>query len=457
MILGENEYFFLIESNILIVKNNKTIILFCLFLGILTNCTKSEPDIAVQNSLYKQYTVGNRNNLQENGSWWGENITKIVHKGGKAFTAVIDDVLSPRTAVLYEKKDNEEWVEGQSFVFSRFPNILIDLMGYVHVIGFEPFNFINDQFSGRLIDIKFNAQNTVSGAFTKTYITEDYRTTGLTLATASSVFCGAAIGNNGKILVAYNNSLKAGSVGINNSLAVRIFDGNSWTFESVASGMTSAYAYPFAFVSDSYYHVYAIEDDYDTYYLTAGLPYSNYCFRYGAVKHFQRPVSGGVWIETTLINLNETKTKKEIWDASLRIIDFHVDYSGTIHALLRYNTSSKPICYHYWKKEFESTWKNEIILPSELPKDNGLYWVKIWERNDHKLFYICYGSGGQISLSPLNSNSLQTISDLPGDYKPTPFVSSYRGGSPLEANLYIVVFPGFQIKAISLDVFTAGL
>ena len=74
-------------------------------------------------------------------------------------------------------------------------------MEYVHVIGFEPFNFINDHFR-RLIDIKFNAQNTVSGAFTKTYITEDYRTTGLTLATASSVFCGAAIGNNGKILVA---------------------------------------------------------------------------------------------------------------------------------------------------------------------------------------------------------------------------------------------------------------
>ena len=62
----------------------------------------------------------------------------------------------------------------------------------------------------------------------------------------------------------------------------------------------------------------------------------------------------------------------------------------------------------------ESTWKNEIILPSVSPKDNGLYWVKIWERNDHKLFYVCYGSGGQISLSPLNSNSLQTISDLPG-------------------------------------------
>lgn len=457
MIFGENECFFQIESNIIIVKNNKTIVLFCLFLGILTNCTKSKQDTAVeQTPLFKQYTVGNRNNSQESGSWWGENITKIVHKGGKAFTVVLDDVLSPRTAVLYEKKDNEEWVEGQSFVFSRIPNILIDLKGYVHVIGFEPFNYINDQFSGRLVDIKFNVQYTVSGAFTKSYITEDYRSAGLTLATASSVFCGAAIGNNGKILVAYNNSLKAGSIGINNSLAVRIFDGNSWTFESVASGMTSNYAYPFAFVSDSYYHVYAVEDDYDPYYLTAGLPYSNYCFRYGAVKHFQRPISGGAWTETTLLDFNETKTKKEIWDATLRIIDFHVDYSGTIHALIRYNTNAKPMCYHYTKKENESSWKSETILEAE-SQNKGLQWVKIWERNDHKLFYIVWISGSQLSLSPLNSNSLQTISDLQMDYKPTPFVSSYRGGSPLESNLYIVVYPGYKIKAISLDVFTAGL
>ena len=440
------------------MKNNKTIILFCLCLGILTNCTKSEPDIAVQNSLYKQYTVGNRNNLQENGSWWGENITKIVHKGGKAFTAVIDDVLSPRTAVLYEKKDNEEWVEGQSFVFSRFPNIIIDSKGYVHVIGFEPFNYSISQFSGRIIDVKFNAPNTVSGAFTKTYITEDYRTSGPTLATNSSVFCGAAIGNNGKILVAYNNSLKSGNTSINNSLGVRIFDGNTWTFESVASGMNSNYAYPFAFVSDSYYHVYAIEDNYDSYYETAGLPYSNYCYRYGSVKHFQRAVSGGAWTETTLINLNETMTKKEIWDAILRIIDFHVDSSGTIHAILRYNIGSKPICYHYTKKESESSWRSEIILESE-SLNKGLHWVKIWERNDHKLFYVSFSWGGQISLSQMNSNSLQPISNLQGDYKndPTPFVKSFRSGSPLESNLYIVVFSGSHtIKALSLDVFTSG-
>ena len=440
------------------MKSIKTILPFCLFFGILTCCTKSEEDTIVQNPLYKQYTVGNRDNSQDSGSWWGENISKIVHSGNKTFTVVLDNTLSPRTAFLYEKKDNEEWVEGQSFVFSRFPNILIDLMGYVHVIGFEPFDYLSSPFSGRIIDIKFNAPNTVSGAYTKTYITEDYRTSGPTLATNSTLFCGAAIGKNGNILVAYRNSLILNNSN-NNSLAVRIYNGNTWTFESVATGMTSNFAYPFAFVSDFYYHVYAIEDDYDPYYETAGLPYSNYCFRYGAVKHFQRPISGGPWTETTLINLNETKTKKEIWDATLRIIDFHVDFSGTIHALLRYNTGSKPMCYHYSKKESESSWKSETILEPE-SQNKGIHWAKIWERNDHKLFYICFSWGGQITLSQINSNSFHTISSLQGEYgdDPTPFVSSYRSGTPLGSDLFIVVYSGkYNIKALSLDVFTSEL
>ena len=445
------------------MKIYKIIFSFCLILGFLTYCKKIEPeksvpDDIVPTSLFKQYTIGNRDNSQDSGSWWGENITKIIHSGNKTFTVIIDNTITPRTAFLYEKKDNEEWVEGQSFVFSRFPNILIDLMGYIHVIGFEPFDYMSSQFSGRIIDIKFSTPNTITGAYTKTYITEDYRSSVPTLENFSTVFCGAAIGKNGNILVAYRNSVTLNNLN-NNSLAVRIFNGSTWTYECVASGMASNYAYPFAFVSDSYYHVYAIEDDYDPYYETAGLPYSNYCFRYGAVKHFQRPISGGVWTETTLLDLNVTKTKKEIWDATLRIIDFHVDYSGTIHALLRYNAGSKPICYHYSKKESETSWRSEIILESG-SQNKGIHWTKIWERNDHKLFYISFSWGGQITLSPIDSNSFHTISDLQGDYKndPTPFVSSYRSGSPLESNLFIVIYSGSNnIKALSLDVFASGL
>lgn len=91
-------------DDILIVMKKEAIISFFLLLGILTGCKKSEPENVAQNPFYKQYTVGNRNNSLDSGSWWGENITKIVHKGGKTFTAIIDDALSPRTVVLYGKE-----------------------------------------------------------------------------------------------------------------------------------------------------------------------------------------------------------------------------------------------------------------------------------------------------------------------------------------------------------------
>ena len=418
--------------------------------------TLSLPDNTT--AIFKQLFVGNRNNSQSSGSWWGENVTKVAYRDNKAFTFVFDKDLSPKTAFLYEKTDNNDWIEGQSFIFSRSPNIIIDLNGYVHVIGLEPFNYTTDPKSGRIIDVKFKNPNTVLGDYIKSYLTEDYRSVGISLSTFSSLWCGAAIGRNGNILVAYTNSLLENNPN-NHSIGARIYDGNIWTYETVASGLVSRFAYPFAFVSDSYYHVYAIEDDYDTYYTTAGLPYNTYCFRYGMVKHFQRPITGGPWAETTLLDFNTTKSKKEIWDAALRIVDFHVDYSGTIHALLRYNTASKPMCYHYWKKESDSSWNNEIILESE-SKMTGLHWAKIWERNDHKLFYILYFWGGQISLSPLNTSSLYTISELEGDYKydPTPFISSFRSGTQLGTNLYIVVYPGSnEIKAISLDIITSGL
>lgn len=447
-----------------------TIILFCFFIGFFTSCTKSVQnnasnggdsivnDTTVQKAIFKQFIVGTRDNSQESGSWWGENITKILHYGSKSFTIVIDNLQSPRTAYLYEKKDGEEWIEGQAFAFSRFPNILIDPNGYIHIIGFEAFDYLSDPYSGRICEIKFNTAETVMGAYTKNYLTDDYRATEQKLSNFASLFCGAAIGNNSKILVAYNNTLKLHSPN-NHSLGVRIFDGTSWTFESVTSNLTSNYAYPFAFVSDSYYHVYAVEDDYDAFYETAGTPYSNYCYRYGAIKHFQRPISGGAWIETTLLNLNDTKTKTQIWDATLRITDFHVDYSGTIHAILRYNTNSKPFCYHYSKKETESSWRSETILASE-SNNTGLPWAKIWERNDHKLFYVCYFWGGQILLNPINTTTLYKISNLEGNYKydPTPFISSSRSGTPLSSNLYISVYSGSNtIKALSLDVSTAGL
>jgi len=411
---------------------------------------------------FEQYTVGNRDNAQDSGAWWGENITKIAHYGNKTYTFVIDNSVVPRTAFLYEKTDDQEWIEGKSFVVSRPPNILIDSQGYVQVVGFEPFDSSASMYDGRLFYVKFNTAGAVTGDYTKTYITEDSRSGSPVLSTYATIYCGAAIGKDDQILVAYNNSVQWDTPDTH-SLGVRIYDpsSQSWSDETVAENMVSRHAYPFAFVSESYFHVFAIEDDYDTYYESAGPPYDEYPYRYGMVKHFQRPLSGGSWEETTLINFNESKTKEEIWDASLRIVDFHVDSANTIHALIRYTETGDyvPKCFHYTKKESESVWASEEILP-EINKTTGLYWSRIWERDDNELFYICYTWGQQIWLSPIKTNTLYTISNLEDQYNQdaTPFLSNVRSGTPLSSDIYMVIYSGsYEIKAKSVDVSTLGI
>ena len=435
-----------------------SLLLLCTVFSWLSGCF---PDSTIKLD-FEQHFVGNRDNSQDSGAWWGENITKIAHHGTKTYTFVIDKTVSPRTAFLYEKTDGEGWVEGQSFVVARPPNILVDSQGYVHVIGFEPFDSSVSVYDGQLSHVKFNAANTVTGAYTKTYITEDYRPNPPEVSSYATIYCGAAIDRNDRILVAYNNSVPPDTPGTH-SLGVRIYDPSSqhWSYESVAEDMISRHAYPFAFISDSYFHVLAIEDDYDPYYETRGQPYSEYPYRYGMVKHFQRPISGGNWEETTLIDFNSSKTKEEIWNMRLRIVDFHVDLSGTIHALIRYTETGDilPQCFHYTKKESEQVWTNKEILP-DASRLTGLYWSRIWERDDGELFYICYAWGKQVWLSSVNTNTVYTISELEGQYKvdATPFISSLRSGSQLSSDIYLVIYSGsYEIKAISLDVPTSGI
>ncbi len=435
-----------------------SILLLCTVFSWLSSCF-TDSTIKLD---FEQHPVGNRDNTQDSGSWWGENITKITHHGTKTYTFVIDKTVSPRTAFLYEKTDGEGWVEGKSFVVSRPPNILVDSQGYVQVIGFEPFDSFASMYDGRLFHVRFNAANTVTGEYTKTYITEDYRPNLPEISSYATIYCGAAIDTDDRILVAYNNSVQSHTPGTH-SLGARIYDpsNQSWSYESVAEDMISRHAYPFAFVSATYFHVFAIEDDYDSYYEAIGQPYSEYPYRYGMAKHFQRPISGGSWEETTLIDFNSSKTKEEIWNVRLRIVDFHVDSSNTIHALIRYTETGDfvPKCFHYTKKESEKAWANKEILPNA-NKLTGLYWSRIWERDDSKLFYICYSWGKQVWLSPINTNTLYTISGLESQYKKdaTPFISSVRSGSQPSSDIYIVIYSGsYEIKAISLDVPTSGI
>lgn len=410
---------------------------------------------------FTQDTVGSRANLVSNGAWWGENISKIVHYGSKTFTYVIDASVTPTKAFLYSKSADGAWTEGEGFEVSRPPNLLVDSAGVIHLIGFAPLDAAANDSDGRLFHVKFAVSGTVSGTYFTEFISEDWRPIPTT-TTYSTYFVGAAIGADDTIAVAYNNSVQWDTPNTHTlSFRVRNPQSQTWTYETVAQNMVSRHCYPFACVSPYYFHVYAVEDDHDADYAALGEPYASYPFRYGMVKHFQRPRSGGAWEETTLLNFNGNPgiSKAQIWDAMLRITDFHVDAIGIVHALLRYKgtfngstlvagTANKS--YHYWKTEGSTTWNNEEILPSQ-----ELYWARIWERSDGRLFFIGQTLRDQLWVIPYGETTKYIASSLSGEdmVAPTPFISSLRGGTDLSTSFKAVVFSGkYTVPAKSLDV-----
>lgn len=132
--------------------------------------------------------------------------------------------------------------------------MLIDSNNYIHVIGFEPFDPEDVEWDGRIFHIRFNAPLTVTGTYSKEYITEDHRII-KTIETYASYYLGAAIHSDDTMIVAYNNSILWNVAGTY-SLGARIYDPikGDWTYESVATNMSSRHCYPLAFISDDYYH-----------------------------------------------------------------------------------------------------------------------------------------------------------------------------------------------------------
>lgn len=393
--------------------------------------------------------VGTIKNDIASGSWWGENISKVTRTSKALFTFALDSSSGQRKAVLMQRKMGESWTEGQSFNMSRPPNILSDSKGYIHVIGFEPFDTEKDS-AGRLIHIQFENPHTVAGNYKKTYLTsEDIRSNKLTLENFATYFNGASIGSDDTIFVAYENSTQKNLIGTF-SIGARIYDPKTqqWVYETVSQNMNSKYAYPFTFVSEKYYHVFAIEDMPDPDYANLTAQHQAYQFRYGAVKHFQRLRTGGSWEETTLLNFNDNPniSKQQIGDSSLRILDFTVDSNNIVHAIIRYNgkfednrlTLQKNANFsHYWKAETSNSWQ------SEFPKLGiDAYWVKLWEHKNKTTYFIASSNTG-LYLMPLGTTNLYMVSKYineTGSTGPTPFFSNKRSSGTLNDELNVVIY-----------------
>lgn len=212
------------------------------------------------------------------------------------------------------------------------------------------------------------------------------------------------------------------------AILARIYDPitQEWSFETVTTDLPTRFCYPYAAVSDEYFHVLAIEDE-DVEDLST--------FRFGIIKHFQRARDSDEWMETTLFDFTQTHSNQEIDELGLRNWGLVTDSAGRVHLLISYGAveggeprsvrTHPPRAFHFWKEESATEWHQE--------PDMDMYWgwMRLWEREDGQLFYVNAPLGEQLYLTPMGTTEKYVISDLDTRYleNAIPFIASRRSGS----------------------------
>jgi len=432
-----------------------------------------EPEIVVP---YTQTIVGNRANYVR-GSYvtgttigfgactmaWGDHFLKMAATEDTLFTYawVVEEGI--QKAILLSKKEGEDWQEGVSFKVLRLFNIFVDSQDYVHVIAYEPFVFdVEEEYFGRLFHVKFDQPSTVSGSYSLEYLTSDTKNNwGSTLDSSATYYCGVSIGEDDTILVVYTNPYEFHPGEGSRSLGARIYDPatGKWSYETVTKNLPSDFTYPFVAVTDKYFHVLAIEDTYDP-----ELEVTGYPMRYGMIKHFQRVRDSGEWVESTLIDFNPTFSSLEISEFWLRHYELLVDSKGIVHALVLYCADedgkpcsceeNPPRAYHYWKEESATEWHSEPAI------DTPCGWLRLWERDNGKLFYVYSRWREQLCLIAMGTTERYVISNLVSPYidEPNPFIAAARGGTNPSSILNLVVFSGTkECEGVVISVDTSDI
>lgn len=392
---------------------------------------------------FDQDFIGKEDNPYQNGPWWGDNLIKIGVYNDFVYSYTMLYGNNHLQAQLFRKEINGDWEEGLKIDISRPPCLLIDPEGYVNIIGYLAFSE-GDEYQGRLFHLKMDNPEAISGDYSFEFISPDWRNN-LCPETYVTIYFGAGIGDDGTIVVVSTNSQNEPW-----SLGARIFDPSTetWTFEPITSNLTSRFCYQYVAITDSSFHIVAIEDQYDP-----ALEGERQMYRFGMIKHYQRSRNSNDWKEDTLKNLNPLYSAKEILDMNLKIGDLLVDRNNKIHILYFYQENDNTHVYHLTKKEEDFYWNEETWT-------TYASWIRLWERKDGQLFYLYAEWEEDFKLIPMGSSKKYIISDLEKDINIDlwPYIASSRGGSEYGDIMNFVAYSGFQevrTKGIGISVNTS--
>ena len=355
-----------------------------------------------------------------NSTWWGYSQSKVVRDGESVYFGVIENDTGMATPVadfnLYEVTAAGRVLRG-THPSSRPGNVLVDPLGGVHVLVFEPFDAgVNDSV-GSLVHYAYPAAR--DGDFANPTRTTVRAAPDATTETVN-IRIGATVSDEGTLAVAYGLNGLAGHEGKVVVLHTRAPDG-LWQ-HAVLEDVGHEYYYPFVVHTDSRVMVMPVQDDY-----VPGPPVYN---RYYKVPFFT--YDGVSWTSDLFLDLSQDPlaiddTKTGLVEQS----ELFERTDGTTIAVYKDHRSGTRFFSRTITAEGEPSAAEEL----EWAAGESMNWVRAFEIDGELFFFGC--SWAEAFLVRASDGRVVEV-DLPdfpfGTY---PYLSSHRGGEVRNASEWV--------------------
>jgi hypothetical protein len=348
-------------------------------------------------------------NHSPDGTWWGYNMSKIVRSGDTVFTYVVennDTTELPSQFVVYKKVGDADWVSGSAFNTSRPGNILLDSTGILHAFVFEATDVVANDSWGSLRHYWFpySNQGNIVTYSVETIITND--------------------GTFESVNIRVGASIKGTTMAVAFGLGTNIFaqteqlftkettDG-SWTQHYAGTNLGHDYYYPYTLVTDSGFHILAVQDDY------MGAGNDN---KYQKITYFEYGSSS--WNQQLVADLashNLAESRMRLLEQS----DLFESIDGSIHMVYKeyLGGSDSNVSNFIHKQKSSGTWQTTTLNFTTY----SLNWLKLVEVAS-QLYYIgvSWDRAYIINASTLAMTELNLPSDCTGMYL---YLSTPSGGT----------------------------
>jgi len=397
--------------------------------------TDDSPSIDVEIEIFYEEIPGSKYH-SPNATFWGDNMSKIVRYGNRVFMGVMDNenvadgppnATNPSKFCIYKKEGDNQWEKGAELNAFVPGNLLIDSIGVLHAIVFEPTYTTDSGHWGKLIHYWFSNSNAGNIIDYEQEIIID--NDGITDGETVNPRVGAAIGYNDTLAIGFG--LYTSDKGHTEQLYFKGKNDATWTKHVADQDLGHNFYYPYVLVNnDDGFHILAIQDDFKD-------DYSGpYPYIYQIIQYFEFKDSS--WISEIIADFTDhdlAPTRLQLLEHS----DIFQDSTGKIHLIWASRTDPDNPWKAFFTHEIQQdngSWNSYSISFS----DENISWIRIIEL-DGELYYFCV-TWDRLYLQKGDTGQLVEL-DINGSSGYYLYISAPRGGTrEIESVIDILLLNG---------------